>query len=292
MSHSLKDELIGALTKRRTSDGGFAPGDGGEYRPDATAWAALALQVAGGSTKIIVPACQRLVADQRPDGRIAIAPSHPEASWPTIIALLAWRASQTFPPHQEQAVQFLLRSQGKQPWYWFKKVIQHNPHLKGWSWISGTSPWVEPTSLAIIALTLTGHATHPRVTEAGRLLLDRQLPQGGWNYGNTFVFDQELLPNPESTGVALNALPGLASSQAITASLAYLQSQISPIRTPLALSWGLLGLGAWGLRPPLASDWLRVCWEKQQQFGLYDTTLVSLLLLALVAPQGLASIIA
>jgi hypothetical protein len=66
--------------------------------------------------------------------------------------------------------------------------------------------------------------------EAKRLLLNRQLSVGGWNYGNTMVFGQNLHPMMESTGVALNALAGIASREEITPSLAY------PIRFLLAFA--------------------------------------------------------
>ena len=89
-----------------------------------------------------------------------------------------------------------------------------------------------PTSLAIIALRVAGLGDHERVQEAKRLLLDRQLPDGGWNYGNTKVFGQELHPMPETTGVALSALSGSVSREEITVSLKYLKIRVTQVRTP------------------------------------------------------------
>ena len=45
-------------------------------------------------------------------------------------------------------------------------------------------------------------AAEPRIREAVRLLWDRQLPHGGWNYGNTVVLKQELRPHLLPTGLA------------------------------------------------------------------------------------------
>jgi hypothetical protein len=60
----------------------------------------------------------------------------------------------------------------------------------------------------VIALKATGHLQHDRVREGIRMMLDRQLPHGGWNYGNSVVFGRELRPMPESTGAALTGLAG------------------------------------------------------------------------------------
>jgi hypothetical protein len=74
--------------------------------------------------------------------------------------------------------------------------------------VAGTHSWIEPTALGVIALKAAGHERHERVQEAIRMILDRQLPHGGWNYGNTFVFGRELRPMPESSGAALAGLAG------------------------------------------------------------------------------------
>ena len=59
-----------------------------------------------------------------------------------------------------------------------------------------------------MALRAAGRASHPRVREAVRLLCDRALDEGGWNYGNTRVFANTLQPFPATTGIALTALAG------------------------------------------------------------------------------------
>ena len=82
-----------------------------------------------------------------------------------------------------------------------EETTGHDTNLKGWSWRSDTFSWCEPTSMAMMALEVAGYGGHPRLIEAQRLLLDRQIPGGGWNYGNTTVFGQVLNPMPESTPV-------------------------------------------------------------------------------------------
>jgi hypothetical protein len=120
------------------------------------------------------------------------------------------------------------------------------------------------------------------------MLMDRQLPKGGWNYGNTSVYGLELYPQMENTGLALSALPGYAPKKNVQPSLDYLGSAIRKVRTPLSLGWGLLGLGAWGDRPAHSRAWVMESLKRQEKHGSYDTTLLSLLSLAFLARGGLA----
>ena len=289
MTYQLRSNLFTALTQRRLGSGGFSSQTNAGYRADSTAWAILALRTSGAQPVDLDQARARLAEDQQPDGRISMAPEHPEAYWPTPLAILAWHQAPAFREARGKAVQFLIKNAGRH----FPKQKDsegHDPAIKGWPWILDTSSWVVPTSLAVIALRVTGHGRHERVQEALRLLLDRQLPAGGWNYGNTTLFGQQLHPMPENTGMALNALTENAPLESVAKSLAYLKDRMAHVRTPIALSWSLLGLGAWGERPPEAAEWLGDCWRQQGRYGIYDTTSISLMLIALTAPRGIVSL--
>ena len=173
-------------------DGGFALRPGGGYRPEATSWAVMALQLWGISADLLRPARARIAAEQNDDGRIAVAPGHARAFWPTPLAVFAWHGDSDFIEPRSRAVSFLLKTTGT----YFKKEegipVGHDPSIKGWPWIMDTHSWVEPTSLTIAALCIEGYGKHERVDEGVRLLIDRQLESGGWNYGNTTVFGTEL----------------------------------------------------------------------------------------------------
>ncbi len=123
------------------------------------------------------------------------------------------------------------------------------------------------------------------------MLLNRQLPKGGWNYGNTIVFDQELFPMPDTTGIALTALAGQVPQNQINKSLDYLKNRVKQTRTPLSLGWALLGLGAWGERPAESQDWILETLKKQKVFGPYDTSSLSLLIIAFLSTSGLEKVI-
>lgn len=275
-----------ALGERFLSDGGFSGRPNGQYRPDATAWAALALAEHGVWPEIVAAARSRLAADQLADGRVPIRPEHPGAAWPTSLAIFAWRGSLPHRDAKRRAVEFLLSLSGK---HWPARPdspFGHDTSIPGWPWIADTHSWVEPTSLAMLALHASGHGHHERMREGVRMLLDRQLPQGGWNYGNTTVFESQLRSFPDSTGMALTALAGYVEQSGVAASLDLLEVELPRVRTPLAIGWGLLGLGAWRRTPLRAADWLGETLARQETLGAYDTAHLALLLLSQRAVRG------
>lgn len=280
------------LCGRTVTEGGFSASPGGGYHPGATAWAILALAMVDIRPELVRKARSRLAAGQLKDGRLSISPEKSEAYWPTSLAVLAWHGGGlTDCEAQRRAVRFLLDNSGL---HWRKgahEVVGHDTAIRGWPWIDSTHSWVEPTSLAVIALTVAGHAGHKRVQEALRMLMDRQLPKGGWNYGNTLVFGKELHPMADATGMALSALSGQVSKASIARSLQYLTNETIRLRTPLSLSWGLLGLGAWGERPRDSREWVIETLKKQEGYGLFDSSLLSLLLIAYAANRGLSEIV-
>jgi hypothetical protein len=280
------DILIEKIKKRRLDAGGFPEIEFGPYRPDATAWAVLALQAVGVEPGIVETSRARLARSQLQDGRILVSPSHPDAHWPTPLAVLAWRGSIPYLKNTSLAVRFLLENKGV---HWKKRgdePSRHDTSLQGWPWIAGTHSWIEPTGLVVIALKKTGYLDNPRVKEAVSMILDRQLPKGGWNYGNTVVFESELMPMPDSTGLALNALAGLTAYPSVAKSLVYLKQRVSVIRSPFSLGWSILGLSAWGARPANPEEVIGACIGREERMGNFGTTPYCLLLLASIAKSG------
>ncbi len=274
-------EALDALRGRMLPGGGFAPSAGvSEARPDATAWAVIALSLHGVEANLLAPARKSLAEVQREDGSVPIGPGPPDAFWPTPLALLAWRGREEFAEARGRAAAFLLETTGLH----FEKPktspMGHDTALRGWPWTAGTHSWVEPTALSVMALTLEGHGKHERCLEAARLLVDRQLPGGGWNYGNTLVYGTELRPLAQATGVAASALAGRTEEASVADSLRYLEGEVERTRTPLSLSWSLLGLTAWGRRPTGAAEMIRESLGRQRPGAPYSTTNLALLLAA------------
>lgn len=288
---AVQNQITARIQDSALPQGGFTIGAGRPYRPDATAWAILILDNLGTDHAALDLARSRLAADQLEDGRISISPEHPDAIWPTPLALMAWIRSPSHRQATERATQFLLQTSGTS---WAKTdgdtVIGHDPSIRGWPWIAHTHSWVHPTALAMIALQTVGLTHHERVLEGERLLLNRQLPHGGWNYGNTTVWGQELQPFPETTGAALNALATRVPYSTIRHSAEYLEHTLHTAHTPQALGWGLLGLQSWGKRPSEAEQWILQCMKRERRYGGYDTVDLCLLLATLLATKGLESL--
>src|SRR5688572_31355343 len=186
ISESLKRMIRVELSRRSLPEGGIADLPGQEFRSDATAWGILALRAAGEDSLQRHQA--RLIQEQDQSGRVCVDREHTDSFWPTALAILAWQNSASSHEAENRAIRFLIETTGvHRPRQWFD-AAGHDPLLKGWPWIGGTHSWIEPTALNVIALKATGLAQHDRVHEAMRMMLDRQLPHGGWNYGSTYVF--------------------------------------------------------------------------------------------------------
>jgi hypothetical protein len=273
------------LAARMLADGGLADRPGGAFRVDATLWGVLALRGAESSKQFVQSACIRLAAEQGNDGRVAIDKLHPASYWPTPLAILAWHHCLTSREAVNRAVRFLLNTAGEHYPNTPDAPGPEDTSLRGWPWVADTYSWVVPTSLSVMALRVTGHGADERVREAVKLLLDRQLPHGGWNSGNTIIFGRELHPNPECTGAALNALAGVIDRSVVGKSIEYLQGELERLCTPIDLGWALLGLGSWRQWPRNAGALVERCLGKQSRYGTYDTAALSVLLLGALGAQ-------
>lgn len=275
-----------ALLRRVLPDGGFSDRPNGQFCVDSTAWGILAVKACLGSEELLDRSRRLLLREQRQDGRLCVSDTHPASYWPTPVTILAWQNSPSTREGQQRAVHFLLNITG----FHFPRQSDapsgHDTLLKGWPWIDETHSWVEPTAMAVMALRVTGHDHHERVKEAVQMLLNRQLPHGGWNYGNTLVFGKELHPMPESTGAALTGLAGMVEQKHIARSLDYLQATVDRLRTPISLGWSLLGLAAWDLWPSNAAALVDRCLANQSRYGEYDTSALSLLFLGALADRS------
>ncbi len=279
VSNALIADCIKEIESRSLPSHGFFERPHGGYRPDSTAWAVLALLKAGGKNPAVEAGRAALAGSQMPDGRVSFSGMR-SVFWPTSLAVLAWEGSGQYENAQKKAVSFLIRTTGR---HWKKPAgdpVANDPSIKGWPWIEGTHSFVEPTALALLVLEKMRQTAHPRFREGLDMLVNRQLPHGGWNYGNTLVYGNELLPFPDMTGMALAALAGHAPREKIAGSILYLRNQAAGCRTPLSLAWALFGLGAWNEFPAEGVAWIEETLKRQGKFGVYGTSLLSLLALA------------
>jgi hypothetical protein len=255
---------------------------GGTPAAEPTALAAIALLVHNRSDAARNLA-DALVGMQDTSGEVGVRQGEPTPGWPTSLAIASWCAiaREAFRARVDRAVTWLLANRGKAiP---RSTDFGHNTELVGWAYAENTHSWVEPTSFATLALRAAGKTDDPAAREATALLIDRQLPGGGLNYGNTMVLGQFIRPHIEPTGIALLALSGQSdASGRLAKSIAWLRRAIGPETTALSLSWALLGLRAHGTEVPQAGDWLE---NSAARVNQRDRSPHKLALLALAA-QG------
>jgi hypothetical protein len=245
----------------------LAAGVPGGYHADTpaaaepTALAGMALS-AHGKLDAARRAGDWLAALQAPNGSIGVTAAQPSPCWPTGLAILLWkqidsqRSTPAYVSNIRRAVAWALSDRGRPNRR--RPHVGHDTTLVGWSWAANTHSWLEPTAMFVLALKAVGEAQHPRTSEALRLIVDRLLPDGGANYGNTMVLGQPLLAHTQPTGLAMMALAGESCDDyRIGLSLEYLERRLSPTTTTASLCYGLLGLTAHGRRPAAADQWLR-----------------------------------
>lgn len=251
------------LLQLQASKGGWGYRIGSPACVEPSALAALALaassEPAGAEQTAVRASADWLASIQGEDGSLGVSAAQPTPGWTTPYALLLWTATQSHEPARRKAAAWLLRQKGRalprsaDP----EHIVGHDTTLIGWPWVADTHSWLEPTALAVLALRASGAADHPRVHEGLKLIFDRAITSGGWNYGNKAAFGAALRPQPAPTGLALLALAGTkAPTEVVSRALAYLGSILPETRAPSSLGWGVLGLRAWGEAPAQVPHWL------------------------------------
>jgi hypothetical protein len=227
---------------------------------EPTALACLALRATdpdGGAGRLVEPAAKWLASLQQPDGSVGLFAGMPRPEWPTPFALLLWADLGGFDREIQHATEWLLERRGLT----FKKSsvpgAGHDASIAGWPWIAETHSWLEPTAMAVLALRRVGKVEHQRTQDGLRLIRDRAIATGGWNYGNNAVYGTNLRAQPASTGIALAALSGTQGRDGVVdRACSYLRSVLPGIRSAQSLGWGLLGLAAWDEKLPESGTWL------------------------------------
>ena len=235
---------------------------------EPTGWAALAL-LGHGRPEAAQRACDWLNNIRAPDGSVGISATETAPQWPTGLAILAWSA------FDGQADKPLYAAAIKNAAHWLLTLkgavappanVGHDTMLIGWPWVESTHSWLEPTAWAVLALKACGLGEHPRVREGVRVMIDRLLPEGGCNYGNTFVLGQKLIAHLEPTGLVLAALVGETDpSGRLAKTINFAAESIGPTTTAASLSYALIGLAAHGRTPTTADAWLEGAVERTKR---------------------------
>ncbi|WP_237722429.1 prenyltransferase/squalene oxidase repeat-containing protein [Singulisphaera acidiphila] len=273
-------ELLGL---RATTPGwGYRQGARPSVEPTALAGLGLVASLKASDDSAVRAAADWLASIQNQDGSMGLSAGQTSPCWTTPYALLFWNALPGFEKARQRAATWLLQQRGRtnsadsDP----DHVIGHDPTLVGWPWVTDTHSWLEPTAISILALSREGYGDHPRVREGVRLIIDRALPDGGWNYGNRSAFGNVLRAQPGPTGLALLALAEAdGSSKVVEKGVQYLRKTLPTTRAPASLGWGVLGLRSWKEDAAESNLWLAESYQRTA--GRPDAAMrLALLLLA------------
>jgi hypothetical protein len=246
---------------------GYTSHDQGATEPSALA----ALALAGhGRLKESASVGDFLVGIQGSDGSVGVRSGEATPRWATSLAILAWLAidKAAYSDPIARAFRWATSIEGERLQ---TGEVSHNGMLAAWPWVEkgnvagprGTHSWLEPSALFVIAFKALGMSDHPRTREAVELLVDRILPEGGCNYGNTFVLGQELRPHVQPSGIAMLALRDEFDVRSkIKLTLEYLARSATSETTAASLAWALLGLAAHDRTPKEADSLLTGAFER------------------------------
>jgi hypothetical protein len=256
-------DLQQALLALRNKDGGWGYYAGKSSRLEPTCWALLALARQAGTTLDIGPlrgwprqdnclvdtpgtpinyafnALAALTLLQNPDGAVLATP-------------IAGRIVVAKGVRLEQAT-----------------ALRQDNSLQAWPWIDQTFSWVEPTAYCLLLLkkmrqNAPGTATpslkpqaaslpaeaDERIRVGERMLLDRACQTGGWNYGGSNVYGQELWAYVPTTALALLAMQDRRADPVVAKSLQYLQKDAATEKSAPALAVSLICLRVFGIQAP------------------------------------------
>jgi hypothetical protein len=192
-------ERFASLLRERRAGAGFGSTAEGPAEAEPTALAAIAL--ADGDARVW------LVEHQRDDGGFGLVAGPVRNDAPTSVAALA------LPPGdaRERALDFLLASRARQMASY--DVAPHDPETRGWGWTSDTFGWIEPTARAVLALRLHRPDASSEIEDGLAVIADRECVGGGWNFGNSVVYDVPLPPYAHTTAMALIGIQGVLREQ-------------------------------------------------------------------------------
>ena len=263
------------LLATQNPDSGWGYAAGQASTVEATAASVLALRDESAGNLARRASLAWLGAAQHADGGWGLGAGDPESGWSTAWGVLALTDDGAAADAMRRGATWLvsvktlgLEGDGLQRVMREKFAI--DPNLHGWPWLPDEAGWVEPTSLAMLALTAPSvtSAAQERLDEGTRYLVDRRCHGGGWNFGNPVMLGGQLPPRAHPTAWALLALTRVAPDVIRPEDLAALRGEMRRDGGALALAWGLLALRVLGQDDAEAANRLRA---QQQADGSWNS---------------------
>jgi hypothetical protein len=276
-------EWAECLRRNQNPEGGFPyfPGRKSSFEPTALAILALHYSADGADTEGIRRGQNHLLGRQEPSGLWPVSAEDSSPAWEIPFVLLALSGNSIFESSCRAGINAYLKilAEPANP-----QGTTLNPRWRGWNWYPPTPGWVEPTSLGLIAARRLGHLADSsmladRLEDGRQFLLDRMAPDGGWNYGNSYVLGRALSSFHTPTAMALLALqPSDGEADRLQRSVLHLETDLATTTSGLALSWGILALTAYRRPTRQLSQNLLSAWRRSR--FLENIAVVSLAVLA------------
>lgn len=237
---------------RQNGDGGWAYKQGTSWT-EPTVFALLAQTATQIDRKQYDAGLKFLDSTQRPDGGWSPQPSVAESTWVTALAALLPEEA-IGPGRMEKALKWLEGQTGQESsWsFQFQRWISGQDRSpNGWPWFPGAAAWVIPTSFGVLAFNHSlsrneSRARRKRVESGHDFLLLHMCADGGWNHGGNRALGRDGDSYPETTGIALTALQGVADRNAIARGKKAARRHLATCRTAEGQAWLCIGLAAHG----------------------------------------------
>ena len=268
----LRANLCTLLKAGRNADGGWAYQSGKRSRLEPTCWVLLALAQADSPS----PDLEVLRRWPRTNGwMVDVAGAPPNNAFNALAAVTLLQSVSTG-PLAEAIIRLVIASKGIQleP----NPVARQDGGLQGWSWTEGTFSWVEPTAWSVLVLKQRlVYGPYPdaaaRIRVGEQMLKDRECEGGGWNYGNSNVYGQDLRPYVPTTALALLALQD-RRNDSVVRGLERLERDVVTERSAMALSLAVICLRIYGRPTAVPEEHLtKLVSERHVNAGLNDDLL-------------------
>jgi squalene cyclase len=237
----------------QNGDGGWAYSRGCSWT-EPTVFALLAQSAIAPDRESFQRGVRFLNSIARPDGGWSPQPGVEESTWVTALAVLLPEGAVT-EQQRRNAIGWLKTRSGRESGWRYRLqqrlVGNKDDFPEGWPWFPGAAAWVIPTSLGILAFEKalrrdkSAGELQERIEAGKKFLLEHMCADGGWNHGSNRALGRDGDSYPETTGIALLALNGVASPQ-IERAKAMARKHLASCRAAEGIAWLSMGLAAHG----------------------------------------------
>jgi hypothetical protein len=239
--------LRAALDEARNTDGGWGYAAGNASRLEPTIWALAARSRADGGLVDLA----RLRQWPKEGPWLVDVPGTPINYAFNALAALALVAHGDGVAAGDDLARALLDVRGRR--FSQAAALRQDNSLQAWPWVDGTFSWVEPTSWCLLLVkkcrTRIGPAAAERIRVGDAMLRDRACSAGGWNYGSSNVYGQELFPYVPTTAIGVLALQDQRTDPVVVRARSWLQEHAGSEPSLTSLALAAIALRVHGLSP-------------------------------------------